>query len=241
MSEDSFSKTLAYFTRAVEKTTSARFAAAKRLESRQRQSSYVVSLLSLFVIALSLIPNVLDLHQYQNQILLGCSIVLSVFVIFASLIDGSRDYNRRSEMLHDCARKTARIMHTLRRIEVAGRLDAASEELKNLQDEYQKVLDGCPINHDDVDYMSVIVEKPELFKERYEVFWPWLKRRNDAVRYTIMRVAWLILPFSAVTIISLIVLIFVLWGSKPVRDSQQTGEASVIRPLSVMQATEMTR
>src|SRR5690349_15374352 len=69
------------FKRSVEITRDVRFQANLRLSGRQRGSAYIVSSLSLFVIALSLIPNILQLQPFQNQILLACSIVLSVFVI----------------------------------------------------------------------------------------------------------------------------------------------------------------
>jgi hypothetical protein len=61
------------FKRSVEITRDVRFQANLRLSARQRLSAYVVSTLSLFVIALSLIPNILDLKPFQSQILLGCT------------------------------------------------------------------------------------------------------------------------------------------------------------------------
>ena len=88
------------FKRSVEITRDVRFQANLRLASRQRNSSYMISLLSLFVIALSLLPNIITLEQYQSQILLACSIVLSVFVIFTSLIDGSQNFYHQGELLH---------------------------------------------------------------------------------------------------------------------------------------------
>jgi SMODS and SLOG-associating 2TM effector domain family 5 len=75
-----FENALHDFKRSAEITRDVRFQANLRLSARQRLSAYVVSTLSLFVIALSLIPNILELKLYQSQILLGCSVVLSVFV-----------------------------------------------------------------------------------------------------------------------------------------------------------------
>src|SRR5580692_570153 len=108
------------FRRSVEITRDVRFQANLRLVRRQRASSYIVSLLSLYVIGLSLIPNILSLQPYQSQILLACSIVLSVFVIFTSLIDGSQNFYHQRELLHQCARKIANINHRLKNIDVGA-------------------------------------------------------------------------------------------------------------------------
>src|SRR5689334_12947089 len=95
------------FKRSVEITRDVRFQANLRLSGRQRGSAYIVSTLSLFVIALSLIPNVLQLQSFQSQILLACTIVLSVFVIFTSLIDSAQNFFHQGELLHQCARRIA--------------------------------------------------------------------------------------------------------------------------------------
>src|ERR1700761_1803612 len=80
------------FKRSVEITRDVRFQANLRLSRRQKGSSYIVAMLSLYVIALSLLPNILYLDMAQTQVLLACSIVLSVFVIFTSLIDGAQNF-----------------------------------------------------------------------------------------------------------------------------------------------------
>lgn len=83
-------RAMAEFARSVEITRDVRFQANLRLARRQRASSYVISFLSLYVIALSLVPNVVELRPFQSQILLACSVILSVFIIFTSLIDASQ-------------------------------------------------------------------------------------------------------------------------------------------------------
>src|SRR5260370_23292989 len=102
------------FKRSVEITRDVRFQANLRLGKRQVASSYIISILSLYVISLSLVPNILLLKPYQNQILLACSIVLSVFIIFTSLLDSSQNFFHKGELLHSCARKVATINHQLK-------------------------------------------------------------------------------------------------------------------------------
>jgi hypothetical protein len=135
MLENSVLKTaIADFARSVEITRDVRFQANLRLSRRQRASSYVISLLSLYVIALSLIPNVVELKLFQSQILLACSVILSVFIIFTSLIDASQNFFHQGELLHQCARKIATINHQLKNIDIAQNPIAAQKELERLQD-----------------------------------------------------------------------------------------------------------
>src|SRR3954471_10619540 len=148
------------FKRSVEITRDVRFQANLRLSARQGLSAYFVSTLSLFVITLSLIPNILDLKPFQSQILLACSVVLSVFVIFTSLIDSAQNFFHQGELLHQCARKIATIHHDLKNIDIDQDSDRARNELKELEKRYQLALDECPINHENVDYYKEIVNKP---------------------------------------------------------------------------------
>src|SRR5260370_7611300 len=88
------------FKRSVEITRDVRFQANLRLGKRQVASSYIISILSLYVISLSLVPNILLLKPYQNQILLACSIVLSAFIIFPILLYTSKTFFPTHACLH---------------------------------------------------------------------------------------------------------------------------------------------
>jgi hypothetical protein len=57
---------LADFKRSAEITRDVRFQANLRLSGRQRGSAYIVSLLSLYVISLWLIPNIVELKPFQS-------------------------------------------------------------------------------------------------------------------------------------------------------------------------------
>jgi hypothetical protein len=155
------------FKRSVEITRDVRFQANLRLSRRQRGASYIVSLLSLYVIALSLLPNILELRPFQTQLLLACSIVLSVFVIFTSLIDGAQNFFHQGELLHQCARKVATINLELKNIDIAADPVKAREQFQAAQTAYHHALDECPINHDNVDFYREVAAKPHLFADRY--------------------------------------------------------------------------
>jgi hypothetical protein len=213
MSDEVLKAALRDFKRSVEITRDVRFQANLRLASRQRGSSYIVSLLSLYVIALSLIPNILKLEQYQNQILLACSVVLSVFVIFTSLLDGSQNFYHQGELLHQCARKIATINHELKNIDVEKDVDAARERLKELQHNYQAALDDCPINHDNVDFYREIIHKPHLFPSEYPWKWQRPHRTWYSIRTFLLVNSWWFGHLAAGAVITYIVYKYVFTGA----------------------------
>lgn len=201
MSDEVFNKALTDFKRSVEITRDVRFQANLRLGRRQRLSSYIVSLLSLYVIALSLIPNIIILQAFQNQILLASSIVLSVFVIFTSLIDGAQNFHHQGELLHACARKIATINHALKNIDCGADLCEAKRQLEKLQQDYQRSLDECPINHDNVDFYKEIANKPHLFASHYPWCINWPHRMWYRFRAFIGGNSWMFIHLLAVGVV----------------------------------------
>lgn len=203
------------FKRSVEITRDVRFQANLRLAGRQRASAYIVSFLSLYVIALSLVPNILDLKPFQTQILLACSIVFSVFVIFTSLIDGAQNFYHQGELLHQCARKIATVHHDLKNIDVDVNVDDARKEFSKLQKDYARALDECPINHANVDFYHEKVRKPYLFQENYPWRWKTPHRCWFWTRAFISGNFWIIPHVAALVVISIIVYVFVIQAAGP--------------------------
>jgi SMODS and SLOG-associating 2TM effector domain family 5 len=193
------------FKRSVEITRDVRFRANQRLGRRQHASTYIVSLLSLYVIVLSLLPNILELKSYQTQILLACSIVLSVFVIVTSLIDGAQNFFHQGELLHHCARKIASILHDLQMIDPKGDQAKAELALEKLREQYKVALDECPINHATVDFLAEMANKPHLFPNQYKGNWRWGLVRWLRFRTFIDEHSWMILHLIAFVFISWVV------------------------------------
>ncbi len=222
MSENDVLKTAIHdFKRSVEITRDVRFQANLRLAGRQRGSSYIVSLLSLYVIALSLIPNVVELHQFQTQLLLACSIILSVFVIFTSLIDGAQNFYHQGELLHQCARKIATVHHGLKDLDVEGDLAKAESEFKRLQVDYAKALDDCPINHGNVDFYAEIARKPHLFSMQYANRHKFIVKTWYRTKSFILGLSWVIPHFTAFIIVTIIIYFFVIANASPVGTNLQ--------------------
>ena len=219
------------FKRSVEITRDVRFQANLRLSTRQRLSAYVVSTLSLFVIALSLIPNILELRPFQSQILLACSVVLSVFVIFTSLIDSAQNFFHQGELLHQCARKIATIHHDLKNIDISQGAEQAKAALVTLEKQYQIALDECPINHENVDYYKEIVNKPHLFPDQYSGDWKRMIRTRYWLMYTFIGKLWMAPPALAFLVI-LTVVYFTIFRSphpiQPIPAAVSSGNAGAV-------------
>ena len=90
--------------RRVEATKTIRFRSHVRLLRRHKFSSYVIAMLSIYVIAISLMPTFFDLTFGQAQVLLACTIVLSTFIIVLILTEGYENFNHQAHIFHNCAR-----------------------------------------------------------------------------------------------------------------------------------------
>lgn len=207
------------FKRSVEITRDVRFQANLRLAARQRNSSYLISLLSLFVIALSLLPNIIALQQYQSQILLACSVVLSAFIIFTSLIDGSQNFYHQGELLHQCARKVATVHHELKNLDPEHDYENAKKRLIELQEQYRQALDECPINHENVDFIKEQSYKPHHFPNNFSKnkILKMMQIQFKSVQAFFMAHSGMGLHLVALLGVCVIVYDFVLVGSSPVK------------------------
>lgn len=149
--------------RRVEITKDARFQANLRLERRQKNSHFAISVLSLFVIILSLIPNIADLTNPALQALLALTIVNSVFIIITTFLEASGNHVHRGEQLHRSARKISSVLSKLVLLEESERKEKS--KIEELLKDYQDALDDCTFNHDNIDYVRAKILKPSLFGE----------------------------------------------------------------------------
>lgn len=188
--------------RRVEMTRDARFQANLRLERRLRRSNWMISILSLFVIFLSLVPNFTELSQSQSQILLSLSIVNSIFIIITSLLEAAGSYQTKGEALHRSARKIATVYNKLMLLVPDEKRDAA--KIRDLQQEYQAALDDCAFNHENIDHYCAVANKPVLSR-RYNPFWT--HHAVYPIRYFVWENVWMTLH-----IVVLLVSAAVIWS-----------------------------
>ncbi len=194
--------------RRVEITRDARFQANLRLERRNKASYLVIAILSLFVIILSLVPNIYQLSPAGTQALLALSIINSVFIIITTFLEASGNFVHRGEQLHRSARKVAAVFNRLMLLSPDERRDQA--RIQTLQSEYQSALDDCPFNHDNVDYDLIKATKPSLFKGRiYQGRGEWLVVQWRYLKYRVSEHLWMI-PHAVVFAITTAALYWII-------------------------------
>lgn len=195
--------------RRVEITRDAIFQANLRLERRNKSSYLVISILSLFVIFLSLLPNVYKFSSAGSQALLALSIINSVFIIITTFLEASGNFVHRGEQLHRSARKVATVFYKLMLLGPGER--AEKNKISELQKEYQEALDDCPFNHDNIDYRLVKITKPRLFGlSNFKGFWGGVYYYINFFLYKIVEFKW-VMPHFAVIIGTLISLYYIIF------------------------------
>ena len=144
--------------RRIHATRTIRFRSHIRLERRHKLSSYVIAMLSMFVIAISVMPNIFFLDPRQAQVLLACTIVVSTFLICLVLTECSQSFYHKACVLHENARKLNELSFDLT-LEVSPSL----ERMREITNSYNDILQECPLNHAHCDYLWVKAKHPEQF------------------------------------------------------------------------------
>jgi hypothetical protein len=177
-------------------TKTIRFAAASRLKRRKSLSYYFTSILSLYVIALSLLPNIFQLSARQAQFLLAVTVVISTFIIILSLTEGAEDFSAKAETLRSSAREIQDITFQLSSIRGSSEVESKVIELMGA---YQKILHDCPSDHSDGDYRLIRSRQPNLFYGYLETESKWrkfTKRLVNRIISLMSEFAWLIFPMT---------------------------------------------
>lgn len=175
--------------RRVEITKDARFQANLRLERRNKYSYFIIAVLSLFVIIISLVPNIFELPPAGSQALLSLSIINSVFIIITTFLEASGNFVHRGEQLHRSARKISKVFNKIILLTPEEKFN--KQKINELQEEYQSALDDCPFNHENIDYDLIKATKPSLFKGRiYDGDCNWIVVRWRRLKYKTKEFMW---------------------------------------------------
>jgi hypothetical protein len=186
--------------RRIEATKAIRFQATIRLIRRHKLSAYVTAMMSLYVIGLSLIPNVFALSQKQAQVLLACTIVMSTFIVILTLTEGYESFLHKAEVLHDSARQLNRLAFNMSQKDI--RSEGSGDWMLEVAKEYESIIDKSVVNHAECDYIRVRARRPELFGFEVPKFpktllgkFGWqFKRTIDWLQSVIREFLWLSLP-----------------------------------------------
>jgi hypothetical protein len=127
---------------------------------------------SAYLIGLTALPYFLRLPERVEDYVNLVALVTAVIVLVSSLLQYSRLDVVSSEQHHRCGLE---INELLREYDGPGK-----HEYRELSVAYDKILQKYSINHDDVDFWSVTLDRPEEY--------PWLKGRTKVWRRFVVSV-----------------------------------------------------
>ena len=137
------------------KTKGSRFNAHARLIARHWASVLATSLLSMYLVALSLcqltFANALTANE--NKILSIGGVVVAIFLIIITLVETARNYLGDAEKMHQSALAISELYNRFQALTV---VEANSQRLR-FNDEYSEALKSNPVDHKDIDYKRFMI------------------------------------------------------------------------------------
>jgi len=186
-------------------TKAVRFEASKRLTEREFASRLSIAMLSVYVIAATVVELLLRQKKIEMMLFSFIGIVVPILILVLEGYEGAKDYrvradrNHRSaqqvQMLHD---RLARLVHTS---------IVTLNDLETIQDEYHKILGDFEEHHEDIDYTTVRASYPQRFNQPGKKNPPrFLASLNRVFNIWAMPACFLLLPapFLAWAIIALV-------------------------------------
>ena len=152
-------------------TSGSRFNAARRLSAVDRSFNLVLSLVSVAIIALTVVQYIYEISNDSNRLIALFTIAASVALLVLTNLNTGNQNMVLSEQLHRCALEVN---------EVSRRLDAAlleNDESISSQcaREYSEILQKYSVNHEKVDYIEHKLHRRDEFAAEYSGFLGQLK------------------------------------------------------------------
>ena len=140
-------------------TAGSRFAAAKRLERRDRSLTRLTAFASGYIIILTVLPYILKTAPGLTDKINLATIAIAVVILVSSLLQYSSGDVLRAEQFH----RSALELKELRREIKARRGTMGANEFLTDSAKYSRILEKYAVNHDDVDYLRYQLENVEEF------------------------------------------------------------------------------
>jgi hypothetical protein len=174
------------------KTKGARFNASRRLQTRKNQSSYLISLYSIYILAIA----IYSLTQPTSVAVNFASTLGSLLILIFSVHEGSQGSETKAERHHVCAKQLGALYDEIALFLVTPDVHNFSYSTKK----YAEIIDRCPENHEPIDY--------EVFKVQHSEF-------NISACKKVL----ILFEFHGFNILCFIIMIapfifFVLWNGK---------------------------
>lgn len=167
-------------------TKGSRFEASRKLSFQGQLSITSISFLSVYAIAISIIQNTVDSTSQcsnLNNLYTITAILLSVFILVLSLLEGLKNYQLRAERLYNNAKELSQLYKKLKFFLSCLNLEVFTENdpyefIYNIQKQYDDLIDRCQENHDPDDYWLFKAKKLKCFSEDFEDRYYLFKDRN---------------------------------------------------------------
>ncbi len=126
----------------------ARSNAHSRLEQKHKVSIFTLSIISLFVVSISLYALTYNmvLPLTTKSAITFASIISSIFIIIVGLLESQNNYQVRALQMHKCAME---INDLYQRLQIEPMI--SKETLQMYTEKYHFVMHACPYNYDDID------------------------------------------------------------------------------------------
>ncbi|WP_426133523.1 SLATT domain-containing protein [Pseudomonas sp. PWP3-1b2] len=137
------------------KTKGARFNSSRRLQARKVWGGYLVSAFSIYILAIGIFSLT---ETHTSTILNLSSIIGSLLILVFSLHEGSLNAEQKAERHHVCARDLTALYD---KVSLQIQL-GTSNKAEELIDEYARIIERSPENHELIDY--------DLFRTEHKDF-----------------------------------------------------------------------
>lgn len=144
------------------KTKHARYLASNRLKKRNIWSQYTISILSVYVLALSIAPKYSYFTDISPDKINFINIILSICIIVVSLLEANNGYQLQSERLFNCANELNGLLQQLK----SGRdfSDDISKDIQTVSKQYEAILHKYGENHTSYDFDLFKAMNPSDFQ-----------------------------------------------------------------------------
>lgn len=154
-------------------TKGSRFISSRTLASQSQLSITSISFLSIYAIAISVIQNIIDSTNQcinLNNLYTIIAILLSVFILVLSLLEGTKNYQLRAERLYNNATELSKLYKEMEYLQYCNlEFDSLCKQLRVIRDRYNELIDKCPENHDSDDYWLFKTENLKEFRDDFQL------------------------------------------------------------------------
>jgi hypothetical protein len=144
-------------------TAGSRFNAARRLSALDRSYNLMLSLVSVAVIALTVVPYIYDLRSHDGRLIALFTVAASVAILVLTNLNAANRGLVVAEQLHRCALEISEIARDLDADISGGR----ELEIDVFASRYGDALQKYAVNHDKVDYIEHKLHRRDEFANEY--------------------------------------------------------------------------